>query len=160
MYSNDVAPDRRTFRTVFRDSFSSRTISLIVLPFTKCSRLIRPIVSTTSILRHPLGIKAGQPACHRKKGGQSWTPITPLRRQSSTPDHSGESELGGFSEKLLIISFQNIFRGVNCRTPCGCHVKSFFWSFRQKRTVLLPLGRKTWSPQRPGRSQQIKGAAV
>jgi hypothetical protein len=43
---------------------------LIVLPFTKCSRLIRPIVSTTSIPRHPLGIKAGQPACHRKKGSE------------------------------------------------------------------------------------------
>jgi hypothetical protein len=62
MYSKDVAPARRTFRTVFRDSFSSRAISLIVLPFTKCSRLIRPIVSTTNIPRHPLGIKAGQPA--------------------------------------------------------------------------------------------------
>ena len=61
-YSNDVAPDRRTFRTVFRDTFSSRTISLIDLPLTRCSRLIRPIVSTTSIPRHPLGIQSGS-AC-------------------------------------------------------------------------------------------------
>ena len=86
MYSKDVAPDRRTFRTVFRDSFSSRAISLIVLPLTKCSRLIRPIVSTTNIPRHPLGIKAGQPAIVKR--GQSWTPITPLQGQSSTPDHT------------------------------------------------------------------------
>ena len=85
MYSKDVAPDRRTFRTVFRDSFSSRAISLTVLPFTKCSRLIRPIVSTTNIPRHPLGIKAGQPAIVKR--GQSWTPITPLQGQSSTPDY-------------------------------------------------------------------------
>ena len=37
-----------------RDTFNSRMISLIDLPRTKCSRLIRPIVSTTSIPRHPL----------------------------------------------------------------------------------------------------------
>src|SRR6266513_6137505 len=79
MYSNEVAPDRRTFRTVFRDTFRSRAISLIDLPLIRCSRLIRPIVSTTSIPRHPLAIQSGQPACHRKTGGQSWTPITPLQ---------------------------------------------------------------------------------
>ena len=58
-YSKDVAPDRSTLRTVFRDTFRSRAISLIVLPLMKCSRRIRPIVSTVSIPHHPLGIKAG-----------------------------------------------------------------------------------------------------
>src|SRR6201981_2891556 len=48
-YSKDVAPDRRTLRTVFRDTLRSRAISLIVLPLMKCSRRIRPIVSIVSI---------------------------------------------------------------------------------------------------------------
>src|SRR6266480_2144530 len=48
-YSNDVSPDRSTLRTVFRDTLRSRAISLIVLPLMKCSRRIRPIVSTVSI---------------------------------------------------------------------------------------------------------------
>src|ERR1700688_2146036 len=48
-YWKDVAPDRSTLRTVFRDTFRSRAISLIVLPLMKCSRRIRPIVSTVSI---------------------------------------------------------------------------------------------------------------
>src|SRR6202050_850413 len=48
-YSKDVSPDRSTLRTVFRDTFRSREISLIVLPLKKCSRRIRPIVSTVSI---------------------------------------------------------------------------------------------------------------
>src|ERR1700691_4237479 len=47
--SNDVSTDRSTLRTVFRDTFRSREISLIVLPLMKCSRRIRPIVSTVSI---------------------------------------------------------------------------------------------------------------
>src|ERR1700724_937899 len=41
-YSNDVIPERSTLRTVFRDTFRSRAISLIVLPLRKCSRRIRP----------------------------------------------------------------------------------------------------------------------
>ena len=45
----DVSPDRSTLRTVFRDTFRSRAISLIVLPLMKCSRRIRAIVSTISI---------------------------------------------------------------------------------------------------------------
>src|SRR5215217_2178697 len=48
-YSKEVAPERSTFRTVFRDTLRARTISLIVLPLRKCSRRIRPIVSTVSI---------------------------------------------------------------------------------------------------------------
>src|SRR5262249_41542150 len=39
-------------RTVLRDTFRSRAISLIVLPLIKCSRRIRPIVSTVSIPPH------------------------------------------------------------------------------------------------------------
>src|SRR6267154_42313 len=58
-----------------RDTFNSRMISLIDLPRTKCSRLIRPIVSTTSIPRHPLASQAGQPAHHSQNGvrSQGWT---------------------------------------------------------------------------------------
>src|ERR1700752_3171893 len=48
-YAKDVSPDRSTLRTVFRDTVRSRAISLIVLPFRKYSRRIRPIVSTVSI---------------------------------------------------------------------------------------------------------------
>jgi hypothetical protein len=48
-YSNDVSPDRKTLRIVFREIPRSLAISLIVLPLTKCSRRIRAIVSTTSI---------------------------------------------------------------------------------------------------------------
>jgi hypothetical protein len=48
-YSNDVTSERSTLRTVFRDTFRSRAISLIVLPLRKCSRRIRPIVSTAQV---------------------------------------------------------------------------------------------------------------
>src|SRR5271168_1613966 len=48
-YARDVPPDRSILRTVFRDTRRSRAICLIVLPLTKCSRRIRPIVSTVSI---------------------------------------------------------------------------------------------------------------
>ena len=58
-YSNEVSPDLSTFRTVFRDTFRSRAISLIVLPLMKCSRRIRAIVSTISIPDHLLHDKAG-----------------------------------------------------------------------------------------------------
>src|SRR6185312_3203817 len=43
----------------------------------KCSRRIRPIVSTTSIPHRPLHAKAGS-RTNRKFGGQSWTPIPRL----------------------------------------------------------------------------------
>ena len=75
---NDVSPDRSTFRTVLRDTFRSRAISRIDLPLTKCSRLIRPIVSTISISHRPPLTEAGSPA-GRDSGGQSWTPIPRLR---------------------------------------------------------------------------------
>src|SRR5713101_3953514 len=84
-YSKDVAPDRSTLRTVFRDTFRSREISLIVLPLMKCSRRIRPIVSTVNIPpHHSLRIKAssatGQPwgvnfgRRSPDSGGQNCTP--------------------------------------------------------------------------------------
>jgi hypothetical protein len=41
MKNNHVAADRGSLRTVFRDTFRSREISLIVFPLTKCSRRIR-----------------------------------------------------------------------------------------------------------------------
>src|SRR6202050_2641954 len=53
----------------------------------KCSRRIRPIVSTTSIPHRPLHAKAGS-RTNRKFGGQSWTPIPRLRGRFSTPDHT------------------------------------------------------------------------
>src|SRR5262249_48804127 len=59
-YSNEVAPDRSTLRTVFRDTFRSRAISLIVLPLRKCSRRIRPIVSTVSIPPPPASNQSEQ----------------------------------------------------------------------------------------------------
>jgi len=57
------SPDRRTLRTVLRDMFRSRAISLIDLPLTKCSRRIRPIVSSASPTAH---FKPKQ-ATHRSK---------------------------------------------------------------------------------------------
>jgi hypothetical protein len=55
------APDRKTLRTLLRDRFGLRAISRIVLPLTKCSHRIRPIVSTTNIPHHPLlSPKAGR----------------------------------------------------------------------------------------------------
>src|SRR5439155_25162455 len=56
-YANHVSPDRNTLRTVFRDTLRSRAIRLIVLPLRKCSRRIRPIVSTVSI---PLTARSNQ----------------------------------------------------------------------------------------------------
>jgi transposase InsO family protein len=43
---------------------------------TRCSRLIRPTVSTVSIPHHPLASQSGYLVSHNK-GGQNWTPITP-----------------------------------------------------------------------------------
>src|SRR5712664_3019886 len=95
MYSKEVAPDRRTFRTVFRDTFRSRAISLIDLPLIRCSRLIRPIVSTTSIPRHPLAIQSGQPACHRKTGVKVGRRSPLYRGQSSALTHFRRQGGGG-----------------------------------------------------------------
>jgi hypothetical protein len=71
---------------VLRDIFKSRAISLIDFPLIKCSRRIRPIVSTISIPHRPLQTKAGSPA-GQNQGGQFWTPIPHLRGQSCTPKH-------------------------------------------------------------------------
>jgi TnpA family transposase len=54
---------------------------------TKCSRRIRPIVSTTSIPHRPPRNEAGSPSA-TNSGGQFWTPIPRLRGQYSTPKHS------------------------------------------------------------------------
>src|SRR5208283_2506777 len=72
------SPDRRIRRTVLRDRCRVREISLIDFPLPRCSRRIRPIVSTTSIPHRPLRAKAGRRS-NRKSGGQFWTPMTPLR---------------------------------------------------------------------------------
>ena len=83
---------RSTLRTVFRDTFRSRAISLIVLPLMKCSRRIRPIVSTVSI--PPTARLESKRAAHQanlkgvnfgrrspRSGGQNCTPnnsVNPL----------------------------------------------------------------------------------
>src|SRR6202012_1017746 len=77
-YSKEVSPDLRTLRTVFRDTFRSRAISLIVLPLMKCSRRIRALVSTTSILHHLLCYEAGSATDH-PIGGQFWAPTPRVR---------------------------------------------------------------------------------
>src|SRR5208282_2698058 len=77
-YENAVSPDRRIRRTVLRDRCRVREISLIDFPLPRCSRRIRPIVSTISIPHRPLRAKAGS-RTNRKSGGQFWTPMTPLR---------------------------------------------------------------------------------
>src|SRR5271165_4627494 len=77
-YENAVSPDRRIRRTVLRDRCRVREISLIDFPLPRCSRRIRPIVSTISIPHRPLRAKAGSRP-NRKSGGQFWTPMTPLR---------------------------------------------------------------------------------
>src|SRR5258708_390478 len=59
-YARDVSPDRSILRTVFRDTRRSRAICLIVLPLTKCSRRIRPIVSTVSIPPPPASNQSEQ----------------------------------------------------------------------------------------------------
>ncbi|MEH2530791.1 hypothetical protein V1277_002833 [Bradyrhizobium sp. AZCC 1588] len=58
-YSNEVSPDLSTFRTVVRDIFWSRAISLIVFPLVKYSPRVRAIVFTTSIPNHLLQSEAG-----------------------------------------------------------------------------------------------------
>ena len=63
-------------RTVFRDTFRSRAISLIVLPLMKCSRRIRAIVSTTSTLP-PASFESRQ-----RRQGHCSTGLTWLRRDS------------------------------------------------------------------------------
>src|SRR5882724_3936653 len=68
-YANDVAPDRTTLRTVFRDTRRSRAISLIALPLRKYSRRIRPIVSTVSIPHYPRLIRRGQRITPHGRGG-------------------------------------------------------------------------------------------
>src|SRR5438105_11253014 len=89
-YSKDVSPDRRTLRTVLRDTLRSRAISLIVLPLIKCSRRIRAIVSTTSIPHHLLRSKAGS-ATGQPIGGQFWTPIPQLRGSKLHAETQGGS---------------------------------------------------------------------
>jgi putative transposase len=56
-------------RTVLRDTFSSRTISLIDFPLTKCSRRIRPIVSTTSIPPPPTRVPQAGSLCNSSLTG-------------------------------------------------------------------------------------------
>src|SRR5690348_15955337 len=68
-YSKQVAPERSTLRTVLRDTFSSRTISLIDFPLTKCSRRIRPIVSTTSIPPPPTRVPQAGSLCDSSQTG-------------------------------------------------------------------------------------------
>src|SRR5919106_3781175 len=76
---NSVAPERSTLRTVLRETCSSRTISLIVLPRTKNSRRIRAIVSTPFIPQPPAPKPEQVARESHAAGGQNCTPIPPLR---------------------------------------------------------------------------------
>jgi len=94
-------------RTVLRDIRRSRAISLIDLPWTKCSRRIRPTVSTTNIPRHLLRSKAGSPPTNRQ-GGQFWTPIPRLRgsifhaeTQTTIPSRSCEIATDGLTAAAM-----------------------------------------------------------
>jgi hypothetical protein len=73
-HANEVAPDRMTLRTVFLDTFRSRAISLIVLPLRKCSRRIRPIVSTISIPPPPASNQSEQRITPNGRGSILCTP--------------------------------------------------------------------------------------
>jgi len=64
-YLNSVSSLRRTFRTTFRDMPSSRQIALIDLPYTRESRRIFRIVSTTSIQIKSNGVN-GQAPLHMR----------------------------------------------------------------------------------------------
>ena len=68
-YANAVSPDRSTLRTVFRDTFSSRAISLIVLPLTK---MLAPDPRNRLHAQHP-------PPPASNQSGQR---IRPIRRGS------------------------------------------------------------------------------
>src|SRR3989454_7367379 len=87
-YANDVAPDRTTLRTVFRDTRRSRAISLIALPLRKYSRRIRPIVSTVSIPHHPRLIRRGQRITPHGRGGNFGRRYPRSRGQDCTPKHN------------------------------------------------------------------------
>ena len=65
---------------MLRDMFRSRAIYLIDFPLTKCSRRIRPIVSTISIPHRPLQTKAGSTQA-TIQGVKFWTPIPRLTGQ-------------------------------------------------------------------------------
>src|SRR5208337_3630692 len=95
-YENAVSPDRRIRRTVLRDRRRVREISLIDFPLPRCSRRIRPIVSTISIPHRPLRAKAGT-RTNRKSGGQFWTPMTPLRGSILHAETHGDQ--GEFQER-------------------------------------------------------------
>ena len=56
-------------RTVLRETFRSRSIALIALPWTKCSRRIRAIVSTTNIPVTP-SVQNGEPWINHSQGSK------------------------------------------------------------------------------------------
>src|ERR671919_641777 len=89
---NSVAPERSTLRTVLRETCSSRTISLIVLPRTKNSRRIRAIVSTPFIPQPPAPKPEQVARESHAAGGQNWTPIPRLRGSTLHADLQGAGD--------------------------------------------------------------------
>ncbi len=83
-YENAVSPERSTRRTVLRARSNSRVICLIDLPSTKCARLIRAIVSTTSI--SPTTQRNGW-HLHRSRGVSFGRRLPRVGGQSSTLFH-------------------------------------------------------------------------
>ena len=86
----------RTDRALVR----SRAISLTVLPLRKCSRRIRPIVSTVSIPRRPLQTKAGSHQVRlqgvnfgRRSPGSGGQNCTPNDIYEARSDHATKRDL-------------------------------------------------------------------
>jgi hypothetical protein len=77
-------------RSLPKDTFRSRVICLIVLPLTKCSRRIRPVVSTVSIPLRSLRIESEQRISPIFRGsfGRRY-PL--LRGQNCTPNNTSNS---------------------------------------------------------------------
>src|SRR5205085_61498 len=119
-YSKDVSPDRRTLRTVLRDTLRSRAISLLVLPLIKCSRRIRAIVSSTSIPPHLLRLNAGS-ANRQPIAVHSEQPL-PHRRWDPKARHG--VRLSCPSLKLVPECLRLIARTTAHRVPLGYPARS------------------------------------
>src|SRR6056297_2512233 len=100
------------FRTVFRETCSSRQISLIVLPRTKNSRRTLAIVSTPFIPHPPIQFKGRAGLLELTKGGQFWTPIPPLRGSTFHADpHMIEIAKRQSGRVAVVVPHGVLFRG-------------------------------------------------
>src|SRR6056297_1675687 len=127
------------FRTVFRETCSSRQISLIVLPRTKNSRRTLAIVSTPFIPHPPIQFKGRAGLLELTKGGQFWTPIPPLRGSTFHADpqtHQWQTCLSS-SSVLLMLRYQTMFLSlefdlIKCKNQMTAHKIPLFGEQLQK----------------------------